>query len=69
MASDRQTATNRANARKSTGPKSDAGKAVARLNAERGWLANDLCAALGKAGVMRLIPASVLAELRRPPTP
>jgi hypothetical protein len=35
MASDRQIAANRANARRSTGPKTNAGKALSRMNALR----------------------------------
>jgi hypothetical protein len=42
MASDRQIAANRKNAKKSTGPRSDAGRAASRRNARRHGLASEL---------------------------
>jgi len=65
MTSSRQVAANRANARKSTGPKTPAGKAVAARNAtQHGILAAGLFATKSEdAGTLEAVRDATLAEL------
>jgi hypothetical protein len=61
MASEKQIKANRANAKKSTGPKSDAGKAISRLNAMTHGLTGGLVVVIPREA--ELLYGKLLSEL------